>query len=237
MPGSVLKAGARKLIFDNIPQALLISLIYIILITVVFRLSGRLSGSINMQDINQRLAAGDLPGFGIIFTNFRPVGFILALLLLLLQPVVDVGYISYCLKLNRFQNTEIKDLFNGFLFTIKVICIFFITTVMVFLWSLLLIIPGIIAMYRYRQAYYILLDDPQKSALQCISESKQMMHGRKVDLMIIDLSFIGWYFLDLIVLILLPPVISFPVISIWLAPYTGLTRAAFYEDQIRNIAV
>jgi len=237
MPGSVLKAGARKLIFDNFPRILLISLIYIVLTTVLYRLSAGLSGNINIQDINSRLASGELPGFGIIFTNFRPFGFILALLLLLLQPVLDVGFISYCMKTNRKHNTEIKDLFNGFLFVIKIISIYFITAIYVFLWSLLLIVPGIIAMYKYRQAFYILLDDPQKSAMQCISESKLMMFGNKVDLMIIDLSFIGWYFLDLGLLLLFPSPFMIPVISIWIAPYAGLTRAAFYDDRIRTIAV
>jgi len=190
-----------------------------------------------MDDIYSRLLAGDIPGIGIIYTNFRPIGVFLALLLLLMQPLLDVGFISYCIKIIRSQSTEFKDLFNGFLFFVKVISIFFLTAVMIFLWSLLLIIPGIVAGYRYRQAYYILLDDPDKSALQCISESKLMMHGKKLDLFTIDISFIGWFVLDLIIFMLIPLPFAIPVISIWLSPYLGLTRAAFYEDRLENITV
>ena len=237
MPGSALKAGARKLIFENSPRLLLISLMFIVIVTVVSWLSFRLPGNINMQDINSRLASGEIPGFGIIYTNFKPIGVFLAVLLLLLQPVLDVGFISFCLKTNRSQSTELKDLFNGFLFFSKVLSIFIITAVFVFLWSMLFIFPGIVASYRYRQAYYILMDDPGKGALQCITESKLMMHGKKLDLLIIDLSFLGWYILDLVVYVLIPLPFAIPAVSVWLSPYLGLTRAAFYEYQVADIAV
>jgi len=237
MPGSALKAGARKLIFENSPRLLFISLLYVVLIAVVSWLSFRLPGNINTQDIYSRLASGEMPGLGIIYTNFRPTGVFLALLLLLLQPIIDVGFISYCMKINRSQKTELKDLFNGFLFFIKVLSVFIISAVFIFLWSLFFVIPGIVASYRYRQAYYILLDDPGKSALSCITESKLMMHGKKLDLFLLDLSFFGWYFLDFIIFMLIPFSFAFPIVSVWLSPYIGLTRAAFYENQITDIAV
>ena len=239
MPGSKLKADARKLMFENMPRIFIISLIYVLAGTLLAWLIVRLpkSISINMQDINTRLASGEIPGFGIIYTGFRPAGDILALLLFLLQPVIDIGFISYCLKTNRAQKTEFKDLLNGFLFIFKIISIFIITTILVFLWSMLFIIPGIVASYRYRLAYYILLDDPQKSALTCISESKRLMHGRKLDLLIIDFSFLGWYILDFIIAMLTPLPFALPLVSVWLSPYVWLTRAAFYENQITTAAV
>jgi len=237
MPGSELKAGARSLILKNFPKILVISLVYVFLITVVSWLSIRLPGNINQQDIIDRIASGEIPGLGIIYTNFRPVGIFLALLLLILQPALDLGFISYCMKINRGQNAEFNDIFNGFLLLLKVISLFLTISFFVFLWSLLVIIPGIVASYRYRLAYYILLDDPEKSVLQCITESKLMMFGRKVDLFIIDLSFLGWYILDTLVYFLIPLPFMIPLISIWLSPYIGLTRAAFYEDRITNIAV
>jgi uncharacterized membrane protein len=233
---SILKADARNLIFKNAPRLLLISLVFVVLTTAVSWLSFRLPGNINMQDINSRLASGELPGFGIIFTDFRPTGVFLALLLLLLQPVLDVGFMSFCIKTNRLQNTEYKDLFNGFLFFIKIVSIFIITVFFIFLWSLLLFIPGIVASYRYRLAYYILLDDPNKGAMQCINESKLLMHGHKSDLFLLDLSFFGWYMLDFIVILLTPLPFAAPIVSIWLAPYIGLCRAAFYDDNVENIA-
>ena len=237
MSGSVLKAGARRLIFENSPRIFVISLIYIVLVAVVSWLSFRLPGISNIQDINSRLLSGELPGLGIIFTNFRPIGLFFTILLILFQPVLDFGFLSYCVKTNRKQKTDFFDLLNGFLFFIKIITLFLLISIFVALWSLLLIIPGIVASYRYRLAYYILLDDPTKGALQCIAESKLLMYGKKVDLLTIDFSFIGWYILDLIVLILIPFSFAIPLVSIWLSPYLGLTRAAFYEEQVSNVAV
>jgi uncharacterized membrane protein len=237
MPGHALKAGARKLIFNNSPRLLFISLMYVVFITVVSWFAFRLPGSINTQDMYSRLASGELLSLWVIYTDFKPIGVFLAVLLLLIRPVLDTGFISYCVKITRTQKTEFKDLFNGFIFFAKVLSIFIVTTALVFLWSLLLLVPGIVASYRYRQAYYILLDDPRKGAFQCIAESKIMMHGSKLDLMIVDLSFFGWYMLDFLVLMLIPLPFAIPIVSIWLSPYVGLTRAAFYEDRMVGIAV
>ena len=237
MPGSMLKAIARKLIFENSPRLIVISLVYVVLITIVSSLAFRLPGSISVEDINSRLLAGEMPNIGIIYTNFRPIGVFLALLLLLFQPLLDVGFISYCMKITRSQDTEFKDIFNGFLFFVKVLSIFLLTTLFIALWSFLFIIPGIVASYRYRFAYYILIDDPKKSALQCITESKLVMNGKKLDLFTIDISFIGWYILDLVVVLVIPFPFTVPIVSIWLSPYLGLTRAGFYEDRIVSVAV
>jgi len=237
MPGSLLKYGARRLIFDNSPRLLLISLFYVLMVTLISMLTYRLPGRINEQDILSRLASGEIPGILIIYSNFRPIGAFLACLLLFINPIINFGFLSFCVKTNRSQDTDYKDLLNGFLFFSKVFMIFLITTIYIFLWSLLLIIPGIVASYRYRQAYYILLDDPRKGVMQCIEESKAMMHGSKVDLLTIDISFIGWYVLDFLISIMMPLPFPFPIVSVWLSPYIGLTHAAFYEDRVTRVAV
>ena len=237
MPGSILKFNARKLMFENAPKLFFISLLYVVLVTLVAWLSLRLPGSIRANDILNRLSSGEIPSLAIIYTNFRPIGVFLALILSLLQPVLDAGYMSFCLKINRKQDTEYKDIFNGFLFILKIIFIFIITSVLILLWSLLFIIPGIVAIYKYRLAYYILLDDPQKGALQCITESKQMMSGHKLDLFLIELSFFGWFVLDLAIVLLTPLPFPVPIVSLWLSPYMGLTRAAFYENRVTGVAV
>jgi len=237
MPGSILKAGARTLIFQNSPRIFIISILYIIFITVVSGLIYSLVIVNFIQVLTDNLYSGVLPDYRILITGIRPVGFFLALILTLLQPVLDVGFISYCLKVTRMQDTEIRDLFNGFLFFTRVLLIFIIQTVFIFLWSLLFIIPGIVASYRYRLAYYILLDDPKKGALQCISESALLMNGRKLDLLTLDISFIGWYILDFAIVIFMPFPFFISILSIWISPYVGLTRAAFYESLVADVAV
>ena len=67
-----------------------------------------------------------------------------------------------------------------------------------FLWTLLLIIPGIVKAYEYRMVPYILAEQPDINYSDAFSISKQMMDGQKMDTFILDLSFIGWTLLETI---------------------------------------
>ena len=90
------------------------------------------------------------------------------------------------------------------------------------LWSMLFVIPGIVASYRYRQALYLLLDHPEMGIMECIRESKRLMRGHKAELFVLDLSFIGWALLSII-----------PFVSVYTLPYTESTYALYY-DQLRR---
>ena len=90
------------------------------------------------------------------------------------------------------------------------------------LWSLLFVIPGIIAAYRYRMALYLLLDHPEMSVMQCIQESKRMMKGHKGELFVMDLSFLGWASLESI------PVFGYAV-QVWTTPYISMSYVLYYE--------
>jgi len=236
MTGSELKAVSRKLMFDNSPRLFFISLLYIIIGALVSWLTFRLPGNIDIQNMYERLSSGEMLSLTMIYSNFRPIGVFLAILLSLFQPLFDVGFMSFCLKTFRKQETTYKDLLDGFLFTIKVLSLFIVRFVLIVLWSLLLIIPGIVAAYKYRLAFYILLDDPKKGVMQCIHESSTIMYGGKVDLFIIEISFWGWFLLDILVITLLPLPFALPIVSVWIAPYMGLTIVGFYEERIRNLA-
>ncbi|MCL2079712.1 MAG: DUF975 family protein [Oscillospiraceae bacterium] len=236
MLGSHLKANARKLMLDNAPRIYFVTALYVILLAVLSYLRFRLPGDIDLDAMYTRLSLGELPSLSIIYVNFRQFGVFLALLLFIFTPVLEIGYMGYCLKIKRKQQTQFKDIFNGFLYFFKVIKLFLLIVVFILLWGLLLIIPGIVAAYRYRLAYYIFLDDSSKSALSCIRESSAMMFGSKVDLLIIDLSFIGWYILDVIITFLNPLPIGIPIVTLWLTPYMTLTRAGFYEHKIGSLA-
>jgi len=236
MTGSVLKANARKLIFENTPKLFFISLIYVAIGAFISWFAVTLPGNIDFENMYLRLSSGEMFSITMIYSNFRLPGVFLAILFSLFQPIFDVGYISYCLKINRKQETTYKDILNGFLVFTKILMLFITITVIVMLWSLLLIIPGIIAAYKYRLAYYILLDDPTKGIMQCIKESSVLMYGGKVDLLTIELSFVGWFLLDIFFMMLTPVPFTIPLVSIWIAPYLGLTRAGFYEERIRTLA-
>lgn len=97
----------------------------------------------------------------------------------------------------------------------------FLVGVFTFLWSLLLIVPGIVNFYAYAMTPYILVDNPELSANQAINMSKQMMKGHKFDLFFLQLSFIGWIFLS---------IFTFGIGLLWLIPYMMTAQAAFYQD-------
>jgi len=242
MQGFEMKANARKLIRENAPKLFFITIIYLVIVTVMGELELRLPGTDTLYDkVVDRIAAGEVPGMYMLYSGIRLPGALLALLLLVLSPVVDAGYMSYCLKTARVQGGDYRTLLDGFLFFGKVMLISIVTYILVFLWTLLFIFPGIVAAYRYRQAYYILLDAPEKGALQCIRESKQMMAGHKLELFLIDLSFLGWYILDMIIGLILVFIvslpISLPIVAVWLSPYMGLTRAIYYGQLVSRVGV
>ena len=103
----------------------------------------------------------------------------------------------------------------------KSILLSFLIWIFTLLWSLLFIIPGIIKAYSYRMAFFILADNPELSAGEALQKSKEMMKGHKLDLFILDLSFIWWSLLV---------AITFGVALIYVAPYVGATQANFYES-------
>lgn len=94
-------------------------------------------------------------------------------------------------------------------------------TVYTFLWTLLLIVPGIIKAFSYALVPFILADKPELSAEEAINLSMKMMDGHKLDLFILSLSFIGWAILGILTLC---------IGYLWLTPYIYTTMVAFYED-------
>ena len=231
-----LKSSARKLMVENAPKLFFIGVLYIIVVTIISEFQNRLLGTAAVyEQFLDRVSRGEIPGLATLFSNFKPTGAALAVVLYLMLPIIDVGYMSYCIKIDRRQESDYKDLLDGFLFFGKILLITIVTLVFTLLWSLLLIFPGIAALYRYRQAYYILLDDPSKTVMECIRESKRLMAGNKLDLFLLDLSFAGWYIVNFTVMLLLP--FPFPIISVWLTPYIGLTRAGYYNKLIGRLAV
>jgi len=238
LEGPNLKATARKLIFENTPKLIIISLIYIVIVSVISELQYRLPGTVTgLDQIVNRLGAGEIPSLNLFISSFRLTGAALALLLYLLTPAIDVGYMSYCLKTSRKQEAGYKDIIDGFSLLGKTLLISVITKVFLFLWALLFLLPAIPAAYRYRQAYYILLDDPGKGVMQCIRESKAMMRGNKLDLFLLDLSFLGWSILNLLVVFMIPSPVAIPIVLIWLMPYMTLSQVLFYERLLRGMIV
>ena len=144
---------------------------------------------------------------------------------ILLSGPLTLGLASCFLKLVRCEPFIFENLFDGFKkFSSSVIAQLLIT-IFVILWSLLLIIPGIIASYSYSMVFYILSDNPELSAMEALNKSKELMLGYKWKLFCLHLTFIGWGILAILTL---------GIGFLWLTPYIYGSVASFYEDLKTN---
>jgi len=214
-----LKASARESVKGYAPAVYIVTLIYLVITLVIEIVGGRINGMVTdwgnnaIQYINQLGVAPEVP---------RRVGLasVFSMLLEFMLQVLAVGFMSYCMRISRRRVVDTYNLGDGFSIIIKLFCVAFLQGLFITLWGFLFVVPGIIASYRYRLAYYIMLDDPDKGALQCIRESKALMDGHKMELFMLDLSFIGWQLLISI---------TFGLVGIWKLAYIEATYAQFYN--------
>ena len=139
----------------------------------------------------------------------------------LVSGPLGIGMASYFLKMSRNKETKIEDLFTGFQNFGNTFLLGLLQIIFIFLWSLLLIIPGIIAALAYSQSFYIMADEPNIAPMDALKKSKEMMVGYKLELFFLGLSFIGWILLCLLTLGL-----GF----LWLTPYMQATFTQFYLE-------
>ncbi|MDR0711794.1 MAG: DUF975 family protein [Prevotellaceae bacterium] len=143
---------------------------------------------------------------------------------LLSGPFV-LGLAIFFLALSRGEEVNIDQLFKGFNRFGTALATYFLMSIFIFLWTLLLIVPGIIAAISYSQTFYILVDNPSIDPLDAISKSKKMMYGYKWKYFCLGLRFIGWFLLCILTL---------GIGFLWLAPYMQTSAAKFYDDLKAN---
>ncbi len=138
-------------------------------------------------------------GFYVDFYNNMPQVCILSeIYFILVSGAMELGISLFFLATFRKHEVQVTDMFLGFERFGKALGLFLYKSLFIFLWSCLFIIPGIIAAFRYSQAFFILADDPNKGIRQCIDESKDMMKGNKGKYFLLQISFIGWALLSAI---------------------------------------
>ena len=93
--------------------------------------------------------------------------------------------------------------------------------ILIFLWSLLLLIPGIIKSFAYAMTPFVLVDNPELPCYEAIKRSQELMKGNKWRYFLLALSFLGWILLG---------ILSLGIGFFWIIPYIETTTAAFYYD-------
>lgn len=241
----VLKGRAKEWMRTAVPAAWRVALVYLLatsLVSDVIQAFLPLQGAIaEAQDA--LLSENIVWAQQIIASVFRgPQGVIIIFVTVLLDlymTIVNYGYVSYSLRVVRSQETGYGELFSRFYMAGKIILAEVLTYLFVFLWSLLFIVPGVIATYRYAMVPYILLDDPDCSVMEAFRRSKLLMRGRKWELFVLQMSFLLWV-IGASVLIGIGEMIAAPVsvvvgiaCSAFLTPYQQFTYSQWY-DAIRT---
>ena len=139
---------------------------------------------------------------------------------------IIIGPMSYGMKkmflcqARDDRDMKIGDVFQGFSDDFGgTFLLGLMSSLFVLLWSLLLLIPGIVKSYAYEMIYYVKADHPEYDWRACLKESQKMMKGHKGELFMLDLSFLGWYLVGALCL---------GIGDLWVIPYHEAAKAQFY---------
>lgn len=220
-----LKNRAKAVLKTNYWKAFLISLV------IAFATGGNGGGSSNggRSSFENHSGSWPMPDISpeyviaivliVLAAVFAVIVFFAALRIFLGYPL-EVGGRRYFIKSAQYDDNRgcFTFAFTGGHYK-SIVLTMLLKGVKNFLWYLLFIIPGIVKAYSYSMVPYILAENPNIGANRAIELSKNMTDGHKMDMFILDLSFLGWYLLGLI---------AFIIGTLFVFPYHNATKAELY---------
>lgn len=226
-----LKTEAKELLRGNWKEAILLNAIPVIL-TII----GVVITLISFFIIQQR--TDTFYDIGINYNNYETSytedlwSTIIGVISTLLTVGISYTFLDW-LRNPAMRIEPFKQAFQAFTrkYFLGTLLIYIFTGFFVFLWTILLVVPGMIKAISYSQAYFIykdrktLSENGKVSSIDCITESRKMMKGYKWEYFILQLSFIGWGILS---------ILSLGIGFLWLNPYANATYAAFYDNLTEN---
>ena len=144
---------------------------------------------------------------------------IISIITVALTGVLSIGVCRFFINLTGDSNSQFSDLWYGFNNILKACGVTLLVSVIVFLGSLLFVVPGIILTYMYSQVYYIMAQNPELSVIDVLKESARIMKGHKFELFVLQLSFLGWMILS---------GLTFGIVGFYVIPYYNATLANYY---------
>jgi uncharacterized membrane protein len=214
-----LKRKAKETLRSHSPRIYLVGILCSLLTTVG-------AAATEWPTIRLLLRAESLEEMLYLYENSTAVstGFALSIATLamtLFVNLVTYGWQLFTLRASREEETgSAETLFSCFQQFWRFLLAQLLMNLFITLWSLLFVIPGIVAAFAYSQTIYIMLDNPQISPLEAIGASKQLMRGHKFEYFTLQLSFLGWAYLS---------IFTFGLLGIWLNPYMQVTMANYYN--------
>ena len=184
---------------------------------------GNQPNSGNITDTFNSFSTGEQLAFAGLVVGFVSIAFIISILFrIFLRNPIEVGCYSFFKKNVEENGAEVGVIKEGFGDYLHTFVTLLVRDIFLVLWTCLFVVPGLIKLYSYRLVPYILKDNPELSATEVITKSRQMMNGNKWRAFLLDLSFIGWIILSAITLGI--------VYVFWTGPYMENTDAALYLE-------
>lgn len=212
-----------------------------VLVTFIVSLICGMSGIYNLiRDLGHMdydlLFSGNYSDFLAGYTSVETAGSVfgtlmslaLSIAVILFSGALALGHCKYYIDLvAENRQDEVSVIFSRFDIFLKAMGLNLFMALFIWLWSLLFIVPGIIAAYRYCLAPYLMAENPNLGIREAVNMSKELMAGNKWRLFCLHLSFIGWGILS---------ALTCGIGDLWLNPYIYAANAAFYVDLTgRNI--
>lgn len=212
-----------------------------VVVALLMGIFGTVSGESSARRVseNSDIYSGNLFNVGMITGLLAGIATVVILIVLVAKVFVGNllkmgGYRFFIL--NQTAQPGIGTLLDGFRsgHYVNIVLTMFLRDLFTTLWSLLLVVPGIVKHYEYLMVPYIIAENPEMDYKEAFQISKQMMDGEKMEAFIMDLSFLGWYLLSAVTCGLLAIFYVNPYVQASFAEmYTFNKQKAYQEGYIR----
>lgn len=212
-----------------------------VVVALLMGIFGTVSGESSARRVseNSDIYSGNLFNVGMITGLLAGIATVVILIVLVAKVFVGNllkmgGYRFFIL--NQTAQPGIGTLLDGFRsgHYVNIVLTMFLRDLFTALWSLLLVVPGIVKHYEYLMVPYIIAENPAMDYKEAFQISKQMMDGEKMEAFIMDLSFLGWNLLSAVTCGLLAIFYVNPYVQASFAEmYTFNKQKAYQEGYIR----
>ena len=208
-----------------------------VVVALLMGIFGTVSGESSARRVseNSDIYSGNLFNVGMITGLLAGIATVVILIVLVAKVFVGNllkmgGYRFFIL--NQTAQPGIGTLLDGFRsgHYVNIVLTMFLRDLFTALWSLLLVVPGIVKHYEYLMVPYIIAENPAMDYKEAFQISKQMMDGEKMEAFIMDLSFIGWYLLSAVTCGLLAIFYVNPYVQASFAEMYTFNKQKAYQD-------
>ena len=222
-----IKNEAKSVVRSARPSAYLVTLLYLVILNVLRAIELYVGNDV-ADYITEVLPGVNVPEL-FAADRFSPVVVVfVSVLVWLLSTVLGGGWTIYHLGARRGYEMSYSTLFDGFSIAGKVILAGILYTVMIAFGTALLLFPGLIFAYMYRFTLYNICENPSLSVISAMRMSRLQTAHHKMDLFILDMSFLGWLLLS---------GLTMGILSIWISPYMEQTYIGYFIELKRSSGV